>query len=105
MSLTDPVIVAVVTYNSAHLIPGLVESLERGMGGTAYALVVADNSSSDGSTDVVRSADPSARVVQMGRNAGYAAGLNAAVCLPRPRRSASRSLRWRRRTDARLGPA
>lgn len=79
MSLTDPVIVAVVTYNSAHLIPGLVESLGRGMGGTAYALVVADNSSSDGSADVVRSADPSARVVQMGRNAGYAAGLNAAV--------------------------
>jgi len=40
---------------------------------------VADNGSSDGSVPLVRDRAPAATVVLMGRNAGYAAGINAAV--------------------------
>lgn len=79
MRRDDSLVVAVVTYNSAHLLPDLVASLEQGMAGTPYRLVVADNDSRDGSADAVRTLVPDAQVVEMGRNAGYAAGLNAAI--------------------------
>jgi N-acetylglucosaminyl-diphospho-decaprenol L-rhamnosyltransferase len=74
-----PVTVAVVTWNSAEVLPGLIDSLAAGAEGVDYRLVVADNASSDETVDVVRRLAPDATVVQTGRNAGYAAGVNAAV--------------------------
>ncbi len=72
--------VVVVTYNSAEHLPGLVESLAEGLAGVGeWELVVADNDSSDGSAELVTHLDPSAVVVRMGRNAGYAAAINAAT--------------------------
>jgi len=49
------------------------------MGHLSWHLVVADNASDDDSVEVVRRTAPEATVVEMGRNAGYAAGVNAAV--------------------------
>jgi GT2 family glycosyltransferase len=74
-----PVTVAVVTWNSADVLPGLVASLPAGAGGVPYRLVVVDNDSSDDTVEVARRLCPDATVVQTGRNAGYAAGVNAAV--------------------------
>jgi len=72
--------VVVVTYNSAEHLPGLVESLEAGLAGLPeWELVVADNASTDGSAELVARLAPAARVVAMGRNAGYAAAINAAT--------------------------
>lgn len=78
------VAVVVVSFNSAAVLPGLVESLEPGLAGVPYELVVADNASVDGSVDLVRRIAPAATVVEMGRNAGYAAGINAAVAAAGP---------------------
>ncbi|MFE4257802.1 glycosyltransferase [Streptomyces sp. NPDC056883] len=76
---TGPVAVLVVTWNSARVIPEFLASLPEGMAGVDWRLVVADNDSADGTVDLVRSLAPEATVVETGRNAGYAAGVNAAL--------------------------
>jgi GT2 family glycosyltransferase len=76
---TGPVAVLVVTWNSAALLPGFLAALPQGMDGVDYRLVVADNDSADDTVAVLRALAPDATVVQTGRNAGYAAGINAAL--------------------------
>jgi GT2 family glycosyltransferase len=75
----DTVVVVVVTYNSEALIPDLIASLPAGLGSVAWRLVVADNASSDATVEVTRRLMPEATIIEMGRNAGYAAGINAAA--------------------------
>jgi GT2 family glycosyltransferase len=75
----ERVAVAVVTFDSAPVLPGLVESLPLGLEGLDWTLVVADNDSTDDTVAVVHRIAPQAVVLEMGRNAGYAAGINAAV--------------------------
>jgi N-acetylglucosaminyl-diphospho-decaprenol L-rhamnosyltransferase len=74
-----PVAVLVVTWNSAAVIPGFLAALPDGMGDLPWRLVVADNDSADDTVALVRSLAPDAVVVPTGRNAGYAAGVNAAL--------------------------
>ncbi|AUG76355.1 glycosyl transferase family 2 [Kitasatospora sp. MMS16-BH015] len=81
------VAVIVVTWNSAEVLPGLLDSLDRGLLGVSWELTVADNASADQTLSVVRSAVPSARVVQTGYNAGYAAAINAALASVAPSRA------------------
>ncbi|GIF38712.1 glycosyltransferase [Actinoplanes xinjiangensis] len=73
------ILVAVVTYNSERLLADLIDGLKVGLSGLKWHLTVADNDSRDGSVETVRRLAPEATVVEMGRNAGYAAGINAAV--------------------------
>ncbi len=80
----ETIAVVVVTYNSARLLADLVASLVPGLAGTPWHLTVADNASADDSVAEVRRLVPEARVVEMGRNAGYAAGINAAVAAAPP---------------------
>ena len=75
----ERVAICVVTYNSATLLEGLIDSLPAGAGDVAWQLVIADNASADDTVATVRRLAPEARVVQLGRNAGYAAGVNAAT--------------------------
>jgi N-acetylglucosaminyl-diphospho-decaprenol L-rhamnosyltransferase len=77
------VLVAVVTYNSAALLQDLVDSLNDGLAGLDWELAIADNASSDDSVAEARRVAPYAQVVSVGRNAGYAAGVNAAVAAAR----------------------
>ncbi|WP_166136633.1 glycosyltransferase [Nocardioides ochotonae] len=85
MSAADPtVLVTVVTFNSAPLLPELLASLPDALDPLPWRLVVADNDSHDDSVAVVRDLAPDAVVVEMGRNAGYAAGINAAVAAGGP---------------------
>ena len=72
-------VLVVVTWNSADVLTGLFDSLESGMAGLRWRLVVADNDSADGTPDLVRTKAPDALLVQTGRNAGYAAAINAAL--------------------------
>ncbi|MEU9300175.1 glycosyltransferase family 2 protein [Streptomyces sp. NPDC048269] len=76
---SGPVAVLVVTWNSAGVLPEFLASLPEGMAGLDWRLVVADNDSADDTVEVVRSLAPEATLVQTGRNAGYAAGVNAAL--------------------------
>src|SRR5690348_14240787 len=68
--------VVVVTYESeaavAAALPALVAQLRPG-----DEMVVVDNGSADGSLARVRALAPAARVLELGRNAGFAAGANA----------------------------
>ncbi len=74
-----PVAIAVVTWNSADVLPGLIASLPAGAGDVPHHLVVVDNDSRDDTVEVARSLAPGATILQTGRNAGYAAGVNAAI--------------------------
>jgi GT2 family glycosyltransferase len=80
----ETIAVVVVTYNSASLIEDLVASLAPGLRGLNWHLTVADNDSRDGTVEAVRRFAPYAHVVETGRNAGYAAGINAAVAAAKP---------------------
>jgi N-acetylglucosaminyl-diphospho-decaprenol L-rhamnosyltransferase len=80
----ETVAVVVVTYNSERLLVDLVQGLDRGLHGLSWHLTVADNASSDGTVATLRRLAPDATVVEMGRNAGYAAGINAAVAAAPP---------------------
>ncbi|POX51680.1 glycosyltransferase family 2 protein [Streptomyces sp. Ru71] len=75
----SPVAVIVVTYNSAAVLPGFLAALPDGMAGLDWHLVVADNDSADDTVGLLTTLAPDATVVQTGRNAGYAAGVNAAL--------------------------
>jgi N-acetylglucosaminyl-diphospho-decaprenol L-rhamnosyltransferase len=80
----ERIAVVVVSFNSSAVLPGLIDSLDAGLAGVPWQLVVADNASTDGSVDLVRRSARSAVVIEMGRNAGYAAGINAAVAAAGP---------------------
>jgi len=80
----ERVAVVVVTYHSSRLLADLVASLGPGLAGVRWQLVVADNASTDDTVAELRRLSPSAHVVEMGRNAGYAAGINAAVAAADP---------------------
>lgn len=73
------VAVVVVSFNSSDVLPGLIASLPDGLRGLSWHLVLADNDSHDESIALVAESMPDATIVSMGRNAGYAAGINAAV--------------------------
>lgn len=76
---TRRVAVVVVTYDSAPLLDGLVASLDAGLAGLDWELVVADNASSDDTVARVRALLPAVTVVGTGSNLGYSAGINAGV--------------------------
>lgn len=69
-----------VTYNSARVLPEALRALPAAMEGLpAFEVVIADNASTDDSVAVARRVWRGATIVQVGRNLGYAAGINAAV--------------------------
>jgi N-acetylglucosaminyl-diphospho-decaprenol L-rhamnosyltransferase len=76
--------VVVVTWNSARPLPGLLETLDAGLAGLRHELIIVDNASSDDTVDVATRLAPHRRIVQTGRNAGYAAGINAGVAAADP---------------------
>jgi len=79
MAAHTRIAVVVVTYNSASLLPALIESLDSGLAGTDWHLVVVDNGSSDDIGECVARHAPEARLVRRQSNDGYAAGINTGV--------------------------
>jgi N-acetylglucosaminyl-diphospho-decaprenol L-rhamnosyltransferase len=73
------VAIVIVTYNSAAVLDNCLRSL-RPTGVDLKTVVVADNGSRDDSLMIAKSAtDLPMLTVEMGRNAGYAAAINAGV--------------------------
>jgi GT2 family glycosyltransferase len=73
------VAVVIVTYNSAAVLGGCLDSLAD-QGVHISSVAVADNASQDDSVAVARKAtDLPILTVQLGRNAGYAAAVNAGI--------------------------
>lgn len=74
------VTLVVVSYNSSDDLPGLLSTLPAASGsGVETQVVVADNASADGSPELVQELSPTATLIRMPQNLGYAAGINAAV--------------------------
>jgi N-acetylglucosaminyl-diphospho-decaprenol L-rhamnosyltransferase len=74
--------VVVVTYNSADVLADCLASLRPSDGVDLAAVVVADNNSRDKSLPIAEDAEGlPVHTVQLGRNAGYAAAVNAGVAL------------------------
>lgn len=71
----------IVTYNSAQVLDGCLASLSAGADGVRLAaVVVADNASTDGSLALAeRSKGLPVVPLPVGRNAGYAAAINAGI--------------------------
>lgn len=79
------VAIVVVTYNSAELLPAFFESLDAALRGIdRFQIVIADNASADGTLEVARRLRPSATIVSIDSNQGYAAGINAGVLASEP---------------------
>jgi GT2 family glycosyltransferase len=73
-------VIVIVTYESADVLPGLLDSLRPGLGGIArHRVIVVDNNSSDDLSLIAATHAIRPEVIQMGRNAGYAAAINAAA--------------------------
>jgi N-acetylglucosaminyl-diphospho-decaprenol L-rhamnosyltransferase len=70
-------VVVVVTYNSAHVVGDLLDSIPAALAGLSADVVVVDNGSADGTADLV-AARGGCRLVRA-ENRGYAAGINAGV--------------------------
>ena len=76
--------IVVVTWNSAEVLEECLESLSDACAGIgSWAVVVADNDSSDETVAIARAA-PGVTVVRLGGNFGYAAGINAGVAALEP---------------------
>jgi GT2 family glycosyltransferase len=75
----ERVAVVVVMYNSRSLLADFAASLSDGLAGVDFELVAVDNASPDDSAELIKALVPTATVVTMGQNGGYAAGINAGV--------------------------
>ena len=69
----------VVTYNSADCLGALIASLRAETIDLTLRVVVADNSSSDGTLEFARSQHPDVLAFATGGNLGYSGGINAAM--------------------------
>jgi GT2 family glycosyltransferase len=81
----DPLAIVIVTYNSAAVLGDLLDSVPDGLAGvSSFDVVVCDNDSQDASADLAAAHPIRPRVIRMGRNAGYAAAINAATATVSP---------------------
>lgn len=71
------VVLVVVSYNSSHVIGGLLDTIPAALSGLTADVVVVDNDSTDDSRDVLR-ARSDCRLVES-TNVGYAGGVNRGV--------------------------
>ena len=77
--------IVIVTYNSASVLPGLLDSLPAGLEGIKrFETIIVDNDSADNSVAIAVNHVVRPRVIRMGRNAGYAAAINAAAATVHP---------------------
>ena len=77
-SPTDDVAVVIVNYNGERLLPDCLAALAAQTRAPAE-IVVADNGSRDGSVALLRAQHPHVRVLELGRNHGFAGGANRGV--------------------------
>lgn len=71
------VAIVIVTYNSAHVVEALLDSIPAALGDAQADVIVVDNGSTDG-TATVLAARNDCRII-LSENKGYAAGINRGV--------------------------
>ena len=84
--MTQPELsIAVVLYNSGAALRDCLRSIRSELDSGFAELIAVDNASPDDSVSILHSELPSARIVEMDGNRGFAAGVNAAVASARGR--------------------
>ena len=73
------VAIIIVSYNTREHLENCVHSLHDPAPEVGHEIIVVDNASTDGSADAVRRQWPEVRVMDLGRNAGYAAANNLGI--------------------------
>lgn len=71
--------IVIVSFNTRQLLHACLRSLHAAPPDVPCTIVVVDNASADGSADAVRATWPNVRVIEMGRNAGFAAATNVGI--------------------------
>ncbi|MEV4176196.1 glycosyltransferase [Nonomuraea sp. NPDC049709] len=72
--------VVIVTYHSAEVVADCLKSVRLALRDQGPArVIVVDNASADDTVKLVRQVDPAAEIVQLERNSGFAAGVNAGI--------------------------
>jgi GT2 family glycosyltransferase len=74
--------IVIVTYNSAHVVEGVLDSLPGALAGLVADVVVVDNGSTDTTLDVL-AARSDCRILTS-TNVGYAGGINRGVAIAEP---------------------
>lgn len=78
--MSKDVSIVVLNYNGKHFLDACLESLfNQNYPHEKFEVVFVDNGSSDGSVEHVRLRWPSARILQLEKNLGFAGGINAGV--------------------------
>ena len=68
--------IIIASYNTRELLAGCLESLRRVADEIEFEVIVVDNASADGSAQMVREQFPEVKLIEAGRNAGFAAANN-----------------------------
>ncbi len=68
--------IIIVNWNTKELLKNCLVSIERTVKDLSYEVIVVDNGSQDGSTDMLRSTFPHVRLIENSRNLGFAAANN-----------------------------
>ncbi|MBI3974099.1 MAG: glycosyltransferase family 2 protein [Chloroflexi bacterium] len=81
--LSDALTAVVVSYNVRPLLDRCLAALGRALDalGEPAAIVVVDNTSRDGSADLIRGRYPSVRLIENARNVGFGAACNQGLAL------------------------
>lgn len=73
--------IVIVNFNGAHFLPACLDALMRQTyPRECFDVVVSDNGSIDGSLELIGNQYPWVKVIQNGKNLGFASGNNAAIC-------------------------
>lgn len=70
--------ILIVNWNTRDLLDACLSSIERFPGKQPVEVIVVDNASSDGSSDMVKTKHPATNLIEAGGNTGYAHGNNLA---------------------------
>jgi GT2 family glycosyltransferase len=68
--------IIIVNWNTSELLKNCLVSIERTVKDLSYEIIVVDNGSHDGSTDMLRNTFPHVRLIENSRNLGFAAANN-----------------------------
>lgn len=73
--------IVILSFNTKNLLRECLESLQKVKDEASFEVIVVDNSSNDGSADMVSSEFPTVKLIKNASNLGFAAGNNSAQSL------------------------
>lgn len=75
--------VIIVCFNNRTLLPSCIDSIYGTVERSRFEVIVSDNGSTDGSDRLIRERWPDIRLIENGRNLGFAAAVNRGIAVAR----------------------